>query len=413
VGQPGGPALLLIHGWSQSDLCWLNQVRGDLAETFRIVTFDLRGHGLSEKPTQPEHYADGKLWADDVAAVIDQTGLEQPTLVAWSYGGYIVADYLRAYGDARIGSINLVGAAVILRPPAFDHIDPGMLENAPEMCVPDLFANTAATQRFLRACTSRPLNHDELDTALAWNMVVPPAVRGALLSRELDGSDALASTSVPVLVTHGQGDAIILPSMAEHTLTVCPAATASWYDGVGHMPFWEAAIASTANSPTSRTPRDHDDPCAYNPAADVRNVIFGSQVPRQFRSGHVGGDSPVRCPDQCQSDPTGSVPAIACTCHRKIRVNARDHVRAPDSDIDSPRWLRAAVRMSSMTVSRGSRWSRSPCGTTMRRPGRRRTSADVGGAGPVGRLHVSAGLLLADASTVAPWMTRGPAGRPA
>jgi non-heme chloroperoxidase len=120
-GNPEGPALLFIHGWSQSDLCWLNQVRGDLAGTFRIVTFDLRGHGLSEKPLRPEHYANGQLWADDVAAVIDQTGLEQPTLVAWSYGGYIVADYLRAYGDARIGGINLVGAAVILRPPVREH----------------------------------------------------------------------------------------------------------------------------------------------------------------------------------------------------------------------------------------------------------------------------------------------------
>jgi non-heme chloroperoxidase len=259
-GNPRGPALLFIHGWSQSDLCWLNQVRGDLAGTFRIVTFDLRGHGLSEKPPSPEHYADGQLWADDVAAVIDQTGLEQPTLVAWSYGGYIVADYLRAYGDARIGGINLAGAAVILRPPAFDHIGPGMLQNAPEMCAPDLFANIAATRRFLRACTSTPLNDDELAAALAWNMVVPPAVRGALLSRELDGSDALASTSVPVLVTHGQGDAIVLPSMAAHTLTVCPAATASWYHGVGHMPFWEAPdrfdreLADLAHGARSRRP---------------------------------------------------------------------------------------------------------------------------------------------------------------
>jgi non-heme chloroperoxidase len=217
-----------------------------------------------------------------VAAVIDQTGLDQPTLVAWSYGGYIVADYLRAYGDARISGINLVGAAVILRPPAFDHIGPGMLENAPEMCVPDVFANTAATRRFLRACTSRPLNDDELAAALAWNMVVPPAVRGALLSRELDGSDALASTSVPVLVTHGQGDAIVLPSMAEHTLTVCPAATASWYDGVGHMPFWEAS---------DRFDRELAD--LAHPAADARNGIFGSKVPRTFAglntpAGHRG-----------------------------------------------------------------------------------------------------------------------------
>ena len=175
-----------------------------------------------------------------MAAVIDQTGLQQPVLVAWSYGGYIVTDYLRAYGDARIGGINLVGAAVILRPPAFDHIGPGLLGNAQEMCAPDLSANIAATQRFLRACTSRPLGDDEAATALAWNMVVPSAVRGALLSRELDASDVLASVSVPVLVTHGQDDAIVLPSMAEHTLTVCPAATASWYDGVRHMPFWEA-----------------------------------------------------------------------------------------------------------------------------------------------------------------------------
>jgi len=238
-GNHQGPPLLFIHGWSQSDLCWLNQVRGDLAGTFRIVTFDLRGHGLSEKPAGPECYADGQLWADDVAAVIDQAGLEQPVLVAWSYGGYVVADYLRAYGDDHIGGINLVDAALILRPPAFDHIGPGLLENARDMCAPDLLANIAATQRFLRACTARPLPDDELAAALAWNMVVPPAVRRALFSRELDGSDILASTSVPVLVTHGRDDVIVLPSMAEHTLTACPAATASWYDGVGHMPFWE------------------------------------------------------------------------------------------------------------------------------------------------------------------------------
>jgi non-heme chloroperoxidase len=240
-GNPNGPALLFIHGWSQSDLCWLKQVRGDLAGVFRIVTFDLRRHGLSDKPSGPEQYADGQLWADDVAAVIDQTGLEQPTLVAWSYGGYIVTDYLRAYGDARIGGVNLAGAAVILKPPTFDHVGPGFLENASDMCVPDLFTNIAATRRFLRACTSRPLDDDEITAAFAWNMAVPPAVRGALLARELDGSVPLASISVPVLVTHGQDDAIILPSMAEHTLSVCPAATVSWHDGVGHMPFWEAS----------------------------------------------------------------------------------------------------------------------------------------------------------------------------
>ena len=172
-GNPKGPPLLFIHGWSQSDLCWLNQVSGDLADTFRMVTFDLRGHGLSEKPPGPEYYADGQLWADDLASVIDQTGLDQPVLVSWSYGGYVVADYLRAYGDTHISGINLAGSAMILRPPTFDHIGPGLLENAQDMCVPDLFTNIAATRRFLRACTSRPLDDDEMAAAFAWNMAVP------------------------------------------------------------------------------------------------------------------------------------------------------------------------------------------------------------------------------------------------
>jgi non-heme chloroperoxidase len=239
-GDPKGPAVLFIHGWSQSDLCWANQVNGQLADRFRIVTFDLRGHGLSEKPLGPDEYASGQLWADDVAAVMEQVGLERPVLVAWSYGGFIVADFLRAYGDASIAAINLVGAAVVLRPPSFDHLGPGLLENAQDACVSDLATNIAAIQRFLRACTADRLDQNAWVTALCWNMVVPPAVRGALISREIDGSDALAAASVPVLVSHGSQDAIVLPSMAEHTLEVCERAVASWYDDVGHMPFWEA-----------------------------------------------------------------------------------------------------------------------------------------------------------------------------
>jgi pimeloyl-ACP methyl ester carboxylesterase len=70
-------------------------------------------------------------------------------------------------------------------------------------------------------------------------MVVPPEVRGALISREIDAGDVLSQLSVPVLVTHGRADAVVLPSMAEHTLEICPTAEPSWYPNVGHMPFLE------------------------------------------------------------------------------------------------------------------------------------------------------------------------------
>ena len=73
-------------------------------------------------------------------------------------------------------------------------------------------------------------------------MVVPPEIRGALFARRIDADDVLASLSIPVLVTQGRDDRIILPSMAKHTLAVCGTATASWYDGVGHMPFVEDTV---------------------------------------------------------------------------------------------------------------------------------------------------------------------------
>jgi non-heme chloroperoxidase len=238
-GDPDGPAVLFVHGWSQSQLCWARQLDSPELARFRMVTFDNRGHGMSEQPLEPEHYVDGQLWADDVAAVIEQTGLHRPVLVAWSYGGFVVTDYIRAYGEAGIAGINLAGGAVLLKPPTFDHIGPGFLENAEGACSPDLGTSIAAVRRFLRACTAEPLSDDEWSAALAWNMVVPPEVRGALISRAIESDDVLATLSVPVLVAHGRADTIVLPSMAEHVLEVCATAEASWYDGIGHMPFWE------------------------------------------------------------------------------------------------------------------------------------------------------------------------------
>ena len=53
MGNPDGPAILFIHGWSQCDLCWSGQVSSQLAARFRMITFDNRSHGMSGKPTRP------------------------------------------------------------------------------------------------------------------------------------------------------------------------------------------------------------------------------------------------------------------------------------------------------------------------------------------------------------------------
>ena len=173
-GNRHGPSLLFIHGWSQSQLCWVRQIDGHLAQKFHIVTFDNRGHGMSEKPLDADRYLDARLWADDVAAVIEQTDLDRPVLVAWSYGGYVVTDYIRAYGDEGIAGIDLVGGAVMLKPPTFDHFGPGLLENAKDACAPDLPTSIAAIRRFLRACSARPLSPEDWSAALCWKWSFRP-----------------------------------------------------------------------------------------------------------------------------------------------------------------------------------------------------------------------------------------------
>jgi non-heme chloroperoxidase len=238
-GNRRGRPILFIHGWSLSQLCWARQIDGPLAEEFHLVTFDNRGHGMSEKPLDADRYVDSQLWADDVAAVIDQARLDRPVVVAWSYGGLVVTDYLRVYGQDGIAGINMVGGAVMLKPPAFDHLGPGFLGNVEDASAPDLPTNIAAIQRFVRTLTTEALSEEDRGEALCSSMVVPAQVRGALVSREIDGDDVLSGLSMPVLLSHGRRDAMVLPSMAEHVSEICESAELSWYDHSGHMPFLE------------------------------------------------------------------------------------------------------------------------------------------------------------------------------
>lgn len=72
-------------------------------------------------------------------------------------------------------------------------------------------------------------------------MLVHPQVRGFLIQRELDFGSILAGITVPVLVTHGRADSVVLPAMGDYILAQCRTAKASWYDGIGHAPFLEAS----------------------------------------------------------------------------------------------------------------------------------------------------------------------------
>jgi pimeloyl-ACP methyl ester carboxylesterase len=236
-GKADGPPILFIHGWSQNHLCWDKQYESALRDEFRLVAYDLRGHGMSEAPLGPENYTDGKLWADDLAAIIGQLHLERPVLVGWSYGAFVICDYVRTYGQDRIAAVNLVEGAVKLGESAFGTlIGPGFLDHFVDATAVDLPTNIRGMRAFLKDCAAKPLPADDFETALCWNMVVAPRIRASLAARQIDCDDVLRTLMVPLLVTQGRADTVVLPAMAEHILAICPAAEASWYEGVGHLP---------------------------------------------------------------------------------------------------------------------------------------------------------------------------------
>lgn len=239
-GNASGPSILFIHGWSQNHLCWSKQYESELGRSYRLVALDIRGHGMSDAPREASAYQTPQFWADDVAAILEQLHLQRPILVGWSYGGFIICDYIRAYGQDHISGIVFTGAATTLHPPTIaEFIGPGFLTIAGDASSEDLPTSIRAMRQFMHNCIVKPLASEDLEVALSWQMVVRPDVRGALVTREINSDEVLRSLRVPLLVTHGRKDNVVLPAMAEHILKTCPTAITSWYDDVGHAPFLE------------------------------------------------------------------------------------------------------------------------------------------------------------------------------
>lgn len=241
-GNPAERPIVFIHGLMQCSLSWRHQFEGDLANEFRLLCMDLRGHGMSERPAEAEAYQDGRLFADDVAAVIRSLDLEKPVLVGASYAGLVINDYLSHYGDSGLGGINYVASTVYFgNDKANAHMGSALMELVPGLLSSDLAENIAATRAFVRLFYATQPSQDEFETVLAYNMVAPVDVRMALAGREIDGDAVMASIKCPVLITQGTDDVIVLPSMSECIKAQIPHAAMSLYDGVGHTAYGEAA----------------------------------------------------------------------------------------------------------------------------------------------------------------------------
>ena len=242
AGPQDAPAILLIHGWSQHSLSWSKQTGGALAERFRLVVPDLRGHGASDKPDDPACYDNPAPWAGDIAAVVAALALDRPLLVGWSMGGWVACDYLGAHGDGAISGLVLVGSSS--RSGAL--ADPAVAaRRRPEVRAEGMYSTNQkaaldATIAFVKACFAAPLSKQDLAFMVGFNMLVPPHVRRAARLRSADYRPALGALTKPALVVQGAAEKVCLRPVFEEVVAALQAPRVAIYDGCGHAPFWEA-----------------------------------------------------------------------------------------------------------------------------------------------------------------------------
>jgi non-heme chloroperoxidase len=245
-GLAEAPAIILLHPFGGNHLLWMPQLQSELAEHFRLVTFDHRGHGESGKPAGAEAYNNGELFADDLDAVMRDRRLVKPILVGWSMSGVLLADYLAKYGDGNVGGVVLNAAANNLgNARCFEEqLGPAFFAAQGIFSV-DLHEQLVAWRGLNRRLTSAgtELDTDSQVAVMASSLLMSPAAKAHIVQRQKGERDHLPTYQrlrAPLLIFHGNDDEIVLRRAAEQVVAVRPDATVHFLDAVGHSPNWEA-----------------------------------------------------------------------------------------------------------------------------------------------------------------------------
>ncbi len=215
TGNLEGRPILFVHGFMASTLNWEKQLQSDLADTYKLISVDIRGHGSSGKPTDAEAYTSTSLVADDIAAAIAATDAEQPLLVGWSYGGLFVFDYVRHYGTDNVSGIVFIDSVAGLLPPLPPTPDtPEKLERIERSRSANLSTIKEWTDGFIGYWSSyAELPAAERETIKISAMLVPHYVRRHLRDHPVENADLAGKIDRKTLFL--VGDQSISPKKAD------------------------------------------------------------------------------------------------------------------------------------------------------------------------------------------------------
>lgn len=230
----GAPPIVLVHGWKGSHRLW-DQVTARLEGTRRVVAFDLRGMGESDKPRCD--YSFDEL-AGDLGHVLGALDLRDATLVGWSMGCTVALHYLDTGGD-RVGRLVLVnGPLRLTRAEGFPH---AMSDEQLDGYLTDLRDGWPAGERAFQAATVLDPSEPLVDWlyAIAVQTPLDVALRVVRQQARLDQRDAVGRLRVPVLAGYSRRDPYYPVSLGEDIAARAPDGRSVVFEHSAHCPMLE------------------------------------------------------------------------------------------------------------------------------------------------------------------------------
>lgn len=219
-----GRPVVLIHGWPLSSASWSEQFPVLGAAGYRVVAYDRRGFGQSDKPGSGYDY---DTFAEDLNGLLTEMNLNDVTLVGFSMGGGEVARYVSKYGEDRLHSVVFSSAVTPMMMRSDDNPN-GPLDEAKAAKMTDDLTNDDLTfydefsKQFFSPNGDGNLQVSE-EVRLSAVEMAKQADKNASLSAmkafaTTDFRDDLTKVTVPTLVIHGDADGIV-PFMGSGKLT--------------------------------------------------------------------------------------------------------------------------------------------------------------------------------------------------
>jgi non-heme chloroperoxidase len=226
-GPPGAPAILLLHGLSDSSFSF-SRILPLIPPQFQAIALDQRGHGESDRPEKGYELAG---LAQDAIHVLDAAQVKRAFVVGHSMGTF-VARTMAALAPERVGGLLLIDPG----PRGTNAVLEGLWDVVAQLTDP---VDPVFVREFQVSCIERPVPPDFLDLVVQESLKLPAATWRAALSGMMAYEPCEDRINCPALVLGGDRDTVFSVAEMRAVASAINGGRVKILEGIGHTPQWE------------------------------------------------------------------------------------------------------------------------------------------------------------------------------